>query len=217
MTTIAIPRVYSRSRAAVDSDIYISGEIRGPEHYIEEFQTLREANEGDEIKIFLNTPGGRVDTAVQYLSGIRNTKATVTCVIEGLCQSAGTYIFLAADQWIVNQDSLMMIHNYSGGAYGKGKELLENAKANDKWISGMMDTVYKGFLTVEEIEKVNSNQDIWLTTEEINDRLEDVIEVRTLMIKEHEELMRVKLDKQLQEYNKNATENSKDIQECPSE
>lgn len=214
--TTPIPKVYTRTRAVVDSDIYISGELLAPENYIEEFQTLSEAGESDNINLYINCPGGRIDTAVQYLSRMKSTKATVTAHIEGLCQSAATYLFLAADQWIVNPNCLMMIHNYSGGAYGKGKELLENAKANDKWVKKLMSDIYEGFLTEEELAEVNKNQDIWLTSEAIQSRLDGVIKIRTAKVLAHEEELRAKLDEQIKGYTENVTENTSGVQPSTS-
>mgnify|MGYP001594907592 CR=1 FL=1 len=162
-------------------DIYLSGAVTAPKDYIEEFQTLSVATADDEVFLKINGPGGRIDAAIQWLAAIRNTKAKVTGVIEGMCHSAYTYLFLACDEWIVNPHCLMMIHNYSGGAGGKGKEILEQAHANNDLIEELMGTVYQHFLTKDEIDRVNLNQDIWLTTEEIYDRLGKVVEYRTAL------------------------------------
>ena len=212
-----IPKVYTRARAITDSDIYISGEILAPEEYIEEFQTLLEAGEGDHINLYINSPGGRIDTAVQFLSRMKSTKATITGHIEGLCQSAGTYLFLAADQWVVNDNCLMLIHNYSGGAYGKGSEVLLNVKANDTWVRDLMADIYEGFLSEEELAEVNKNQDIWLTSKKILSRLDGVVEMRTAKVLAHEEALRIKLDGQLKEYSENVTENTSGVQESSTE
>lgn len=211
-----INKVFSRPRVVEDFDIYITGPLEDPSDYIEEFQSLNEAVEGSYANLYINTPGGRVDTAVQYLSKMSTTKAVLTAHIEGVCQSAGTYLFLAADNWVVHENTLMMIHNYSGGAYGKGKEVLENAKANDVWVRGLMNSVYEGFLTEEEIEDVNKNQDIWLTSSQIEERLPNLIAFRAAKLAAQEEDLKTKLELQIKEYTENVTENTEGIQSSTS-
>lgn len=210
-------RIYSRARTFLDSDIYLVGALGPPEDYLDEFQAIREAAEGDHINIFLNGPGGYLNTAQQFINVIHNTKAQVICHIEGECHSALTIIFLAAHNWVVNHNCIMLIHNYSGGAYGKGQDILQNVVANDKHVNTLFASMYEGFLSEEEIIKVQTNQDIWLDMEEINKRLEDVIVLRDLQHEEHEVQLRADMEKQIRVYNENSSENSGDIQSSTKE
>ena len=195
------PRVFSRTQALVDSDIYVVGSIDAPKNYLEEFQTFKDAKEGENINMFINSGGGRLDTAVQYLTNMRNTAATTTSHLEGVCHSAATLLFLGADNWVVNPNALMLIHNYSGGAFGKGDELMSNVTANDKWVKGVMSSAYEGFLTEEEISLVYKNQDLWLESDEIEERLQGVVALREEKAAEHEAQLRASVKKQLEEIN----------------
>ena len=206
------PRVYSQVKQSVSNSIYLSGSIEAPAQYIEELQTLREAQETDEVRIFINSGGGRIDTAIQIVNGIRNCKAKVTAVIEGVCHSAATYIFLACDEWEVNQGVLMLIHNYSGGAYGKGADLVDNVKANAKWVKNIMANAYEGFLTETELSQVNLNQDMWLESEDILERLQSVSKLREIMYNKHTEELRQQALERVKELTQNDTEDSNDIQ-----
>jgi len=196
-----INQIFNKPKTTIDTDIYLSGSITSPEDYIEILQTLRDATAGESIKIILNTGGGQVSTAVQIIAGIRNCAGKVTCVIEGECHSAGTFIFLAADEWIVNHNSLMLIHNYSGGAYGKGADLVQNVLAQDKWLKQLVRETYEGFLEPEEIESVIDGKDTWLGTEEITERLVKVVALREAQMEEYEEAQRQELLKNLKEIN----------------
>lgn len=193
------PRVYSSTNTQVVSYIYLSGDIKAPENYIEEFQTIREAREGDEITIFINSGGGYLSTAIQYINVIRNCKATVTAVLEGECHSAATLIFLACDSWKVNIGVLMLIHNYYGGAQGKGGDLVDNVQANNRWVRNIMQIAYQGFLTQEEIDQVTKNQDIWLETDDILERLDALTEVREAEIAVHNAELRLQAIEQVKE------------------
>ena len=215
-----INKIYSRQSSNVTTFIYLSGQITGPEDYIEEIQSLREATAGDKIEIYINTEGGNVHTAIQWVNAIRNCEGTITGVIDAICHSAGTYIFLACDQWRVNKNCLMMIHNYSSGAYGKGEELVHGVISNDKWVKAMMSDIYDSFLTADELEKVIEGKDLYLTSEEILERLPQVMDARKLEedIAQEEAINSVREQfKQLEEEEADEGSDSTGIQECPAE
>mgnify|MGYP000294794669 CR=1 FL=1 len=192
--------VFRTTRAVEDLDIYVTGYIDAPEWYLEELQALKEATEGSNCSLFINSGGGNVSTAAQFLAKLTNTKARVTSHIEGSCHSAATLLFLAADSWVVGQDATMLIHNYSGGAFGKGNEILEHAEANKAWIHTLMDRVYTGFLTKEELTSVKENRDIWLNQEQILARLDNLIAHRAELAATAEHELQGSLKEQMEEY-----------------
>jgi len=175
-----INKIYAKPVISSVSYIYISGAIGDPGEYIEEIQTLKEAEQGDEVNLFINTEGGSVHTAVQIITAITNCKANVVGHIEGICHSAGTYLFLSCDEWVVNPHCMMMIHNYSGGSYGKGEELVDGVLGTHLWITEMMHNIYETFLTPKEIKQVIKGKDIYLTSSQILERLPRLLEAREL-------------------------------------
>lgn len=207
------PTVYSRASTSITSDVYILGELGDVQDYTEHFQTLREAAEGDTIHIYINNVGGRVDTAVQYVNCMRNSQAKVVAHIEGLCHSAATYIFLTADEWVVNKNCLMLIHNYSGGAYGKGADLKLQVDANHNWITTLMEDIYLPFLSTDELDEVVRNGDMWLTSEKILERLSAVVEHRELLVAEQEAIALENVKEKLKEFADadTSTENSESV------
>ena len=156
----------------------ILGALDEPSEYVNLFQLLRDALAEDVINIYLNTPGGRVDTMIQIIICMNNSEATIVTHLEGLCHSAGTYIFLSGDEWVVNPNTLLLFHNYSGGAAGKGNEIIANVLANDVWIKQINDNIYYPFLSREEIDSINSDKDVWMNSDEVSKRLETVIAYR---------------------------------------
>jgi len=101
-------------------EFYILGEIETPECYIDMFDTIRNARDADIVKIYLNSMGGDLFTAIQFRRVMAETAATTVCSVEGACMSAATMIMLAADEVELSDNSSFMIHNYSSGAFGKG-------------------------------------------------------------------------------------------------
>jgi ATP-dependent Clp protease protease subunit len=158
---------------------YLSGEIGEPNQYIKMVHTILSAPAHDTIYIHLNTPGGYLHTGIQIINAMRNTEAQVICSLEGEAHSLGSLIFLAADQFVVHDNTTLMIHNFSGAIYGKGKEAEMQMNASLEWFYDIGDKYYIPFLTKKEFEGVVNDTDIWLHPPEIRERLEKMIKSKT--------------------------------------
>ena len=152
-------------------EFYLVGEIGPAEDYLEWFDTIRHANETDAIKIYINSFGGDLFTAIQFLRVLSDTPATVICSVEGACMSAATMLFMCADHFEVTPHSVFMFHNYSGGAIGKGGEMIDQLQHERKWSERLMKEIYKDFMTSEEIKSMLDNKDIWMDGEEVVRRI----------------------------------------------
>ena len=123
-TTMPNPRTWDFTVPIVTTgrhtDCYFSTEIDEPHFYNEICQLIRTAFKGDTITLHLNTPGGVIDSAFMVIDAIKSSKATITAHLTGTVASAGTIIALACDKLEVAQHTTFMIHNYSGGSFGKG-------------------------------------------------------------------------------------------------
>jgi ATP-dependent protease ClpP protease subunit len=157
-------------------EFYISGSIEEPENYIQWFDLIRHADDSDVIKLYINSYGGDLFTAIQFMRVLSETKATVIASVEGACMSAATMIFLCADQFEVTPHSVFMFHNYSGGTIGKGGEMIDQLQHERKWSQGLMNEIYKDFLSEEEIEHMLDNKDYWMDGNEVVKRLNARIE-----------------------------------------
>jgi len=85
--------------------------------------------------------------------------------------SAATFIFLSCDSFEISPHSIFMVHNYSGGAIGKGGEMKAQLDHETVWSRKLCEDVYENFLSKEEIDNILKSQDIWLNGEEVADRL----------------------------------------------
>ena len=163
-------------------EIYISGEILGPEYYIEEYNIIRNAQDCDVIKFILNTHGGRVDSALQFIRVMSESNAHLIASIEGHCMSAGTMIFLAADEFEIAPNSSIMIHNYSGGTQGKGHEMHTQIMFEHAWSKEFLRSTYEEFLTPQEIEALLLGSDLWLTSTQVAERCTKLLKFRQEMM-----------------------------------
>jgi ATP-dependent protease ClpP protease subunit len=155
-------------------EFYLSGEILEPEEYIDWFDQIRNATAIDTVRIYINSSGGDLYTTLQFLRVMSETEATIITSVEGACMSAATMIFLHGDQQEVTPHSLFMFHNYSAGVVGKGGEMYDQLQFERKWSENFMREVYAEFLTPEEISSMMHNKDIWMTSDEVIERLNAV-------------------------------------------
>ena len=128
---------YNYFEQAIHSKIhhfYISEGIGSPEKYVDMIHRIRMAGPEETVCIHLNSPGGSIDTGVQIINAMRSSLANIVASVESEACSLATMIFLAADEMVVHDDCMMMFHNFSAGAYGKGHELKANIKGVSDWI-----------------------------------------------------------------------------------
>jgi ATP-dependent protease ClpP protease subunit len=163
-------RTFSKQMVSVH-EFYLSGEIESPEEYIQWFDTIRHAGENDLIKIYINSPGGHVATAIQFMRVLRETQASIVMSVEGECASAATMIFLCGENFEVSEHSIFMFHTYSGGTIGKGGEMWDQLQHEKTWSERLLRDVYKDFLTEREIKSILENRDIWMDGDEVIKRL----------------------------------------------
>lgn len=152
-------------------DFYLSGTIGPASEYLSWFHAIRNAGETDVVVIHINSYGGDMFTAIQLMQAVAESNATVICSVEGACMSAATLVFLAGDQYQINEFSMFMFHNYSGWTAGKGGEMFDSVSHERQWSAELLDHMYDGFLTKKEINSMLENKDIWMSSAEVVKRL----------------------------------------------
>ena len=133
--------------------------------------TIRMMSEDDVINIFINSHGGRLDYTIQLINAIKECSGKVVTVIDGICYSAATLVFLAGDEMVLNENISMMCHYYSGGVNGKGGEIEKYVEYIQSFNKAMFSSLYDGFLTKDELRRMFSGEDFWFDFDEISRRL----------------------------------------------
>jgi len=159
-------------------DFYILGEIESPEEYVEWYDMIRNCGSSDIVRIHFNSFGGDLFTAIQFMRVLRECQGLVIGSIEGACMSAATLIFLACDSYEVSAHTSIMIHNYSGGAFGKGGEMMDHLTFESKWTETLFKDAYTDFLSAQEIKDILKGQDLWLSADQVIERLNARQELR---------------------------------------
>lgn len=162
--------------AAVDYHFYINGMIEEAEDYLELIDTLFRAKGTETIYIHLNTPGGSLTTTMQILNAMRASEATVVTIADGEVASAGSLILFTGQHVGVHDFSYVMMHDGSSGNVGKFNENVKAAMFNSQLLRKIYEEVYSPFFSKEEINAVLDGKDMWLTAEEVTERLAKKVE-----------------------------------------
>jgi len=108
------------------------------------------ALEADEIKIFINSPGGDVFSGMSLYNALKAHPATVKTYNTGLAASIASVIMLAGDEIYTYENALTMIHNAYCGAIGSATELRNTANVLDK-IDDQIVGIYQKATGVDKI------------------------------------------------------------------
>lgn len=163
---------------------YLCGSIEAPPAYVEMIHKIGTAGPDELIYIHLNTPGGDLTTGLQLVNTMRSSQAHVICSLEGEACSLGSLIFLAGDEFLIHENTTMMIHNFSGGTYGKGNEQVQQLEATIKWFKKLASDYYVPFISDDELAAILRGEDLWLQAEDIRKRLNKMIKIRQKEMKE---------------------------------
>lgn len=153
-------------------EIYLDKPISEPNNYRKAFEVFKKAQEGDLIKIHIDTPGGNVDTAIKFINAIQETEASVLGSLEQKAYSAGSLILLSCPMVQVKPWASFMAHSASSGFWGTFSGMKEQLVFFEKEVNRLMEKTYEGFLTPNEIDDVvKGRREIWLPDKEIVKRL----------------------------------------------
>tara|TARA_R110000782_G_scaffold21033_4_gene56741 strand:+ start:575 stop:1288 length:714 start_codon:yes stop_codon:yes gene_type:complete len=153
-------------------EFYVTGEIGDSSYYLEWFDVIRNTTKNDTVKIYINSYGGDMFTAVQFMRVLNDCDATVVISVEGACMSAATLIMMCGHVYEISDHSAFMFHNYSGGSMGKGHEMMAQLDFEQRWSEGVWRDAYFEFLSDDEIDSILDGKDIWLESFEVIERLE---------------------------------------------
>lgn len=149
--------------------ILISGEIdkKIAEKVINQLLML-EAENDDPIKVFIDSPGGDVDSAYAIFDMIRFVKPKVTMIAMGLAASAGALILLAGEK--ENRfgfpNSHYLIHQPLSGVRGVATEIEIHAKEIEKTRQKINALIAKETgKSLAQVEK-DTDRDYWMSAEE---------------------------------------------------
>ena len=155
-----------QNKAGNSADIYIFDEIGTygvtAQDFISEIKGLKDMP----INLRINSLGGDVFDGMAMYNVIKRREAKTTVYIEGIAASIATIIALGADEVVMAENSLFMIHNAWGGAMGEAKDMRKTAETLEKITSELTDIyVKKTGLSYDAVAQM-MDEETWLNAEE---------------------------------------------------
>ena len=127
---------------------------------------LEQLNGVSEINVYINSYGGEVAEGLAIYNALRRHNAKIKTYCDGFACSIASVIFMAGDERIMHESSLLMIHNAWTWAEGNADELRNQADDLEK-ITQASVIAYKAHsnLTEEEIKALMDNE-TWILPQE---------------------------------------------------
>ena len=118
------------------AELYIYGDITSFKWFEEDVTAksiIDEINSisADVINVYISSYGGEVQAGLAIYNALKRHKAKVRTICDGFACSIASVIFMAGEERIMNDSSLLMIHNAWSFAEGNAKELKKIAEDNN--------------------------------------------------------------------------------------
>lgn len=125
------------------SELVLEGVVASESWYGDEVtpKAFREelAERKGDLTVTINSPGGDVYSGIYIYNELKNHEGNVTVRINGLAASIASVIAMAGDTVIMEQGSLMMIHQPHVMSAGNADEMRETAEYLDKVGDSLID------------------------------------------------------------------------------
>ena len=155
-----------QNKAGKPADVYIFDEIGTYGITAQEFITDIKDLKDTPINLRINSLGGDVFDGMAMYNVIKRRAAKTTVYIEGIAASIATIISLGADEVVMAENSLFMIHNAWGGTMGEAKDMRKTADTLEK-ITGELTDIYrkKTGLSYDALAEM-MDEETWLNANE---------------------------------------------------
>lgn len=158
---------FSMEKVENEATINIYGDISSWDQSAKNLvQLLDEMTDVSKINVFVNSYGGEVAEGLAIYNALRRHKAKVITHCDGFACSIASVIFMAGDERIMSESSLLMIHNAWTFADGNAEQLRKQADDLDK-ITQASVNAYKANSTLSEEEiKALMDAESWILPDE---------------------------------------------------
>lgn len=135
---------------------------------IAQFLFLDAENNKDEIKLYINSPGGSVTAALALYDTMQHVKAEVSTICIGQAASAAAVLLAAGAKGkrFSLPNSRILIHQVMGGAEGQQKDIVIAANEITR-IKNQLNQILSKH-TGQPVKKIESDtdRDFWMTADE---------------------------------------------------
>ena len=156
--------IYFYSPINIESCFNLKTILLGLDKELQEFK-LRYEIEPPPINLHIQSGGGELMPTLYIIDLIKSLKTPLHSYVDGYAASAATLISVVADKRYMTNNSLILIHQLSGGQNGKMAEM-EDEMTN---LNTLMSIIRKIYLENTGLNDIVLNnlllKDIWLTSD----------------------------------------------------
>ena len=165
-------KYFSLEKTKQTANLYIYGDItswpwlEGDVSAANLSKQLETLGDVDTINVYINSYGGEVAEGLAIYNALKRHKAKVRTICDGFACSIASVIFMSGDERVMNEASLLMIHNAWTFAEGNAAALRKQADDLEKITQASVEA-YKAHSSLEEEEiKALMDAETWITPEE---------------------------------------------------
>lgn len=164
-------KYYSLETSGDSADLYIFGDITSwpwDEKDKDAYSIVKELTglTASSINVHINSYGGDVAEGLAIYNTLKNSSKKVTTYCDGFACSSASVIFMAGEERLMNEASLLMIHNAWTYASGDANAFRKQADDLDKITQGSVKAYMEKVNISEEELKALMDQETWVTAEE---------------------------------------------------
>lgn len=151
-----------------EANIYIYGDITSWEWFdndVSSYTLARQLEDLDvnNINVYINSYGGEVGEGLAIYNSLKRHKAKVKTYCDGFACSIASVIFMAGDERIMSNASLLMIHNAWTWASGNANDFRKQADDLDAITQASINAYMENVNITEEEVKAMLDNETWLS------------------------------------------------------
>ena len=171
-TAGGLERIAIEDEMLKSREIFLTGEVTADSmnSLLKQLMFLNRESPDEEITLYVNSPGGSVDSGLPVYDYIKSMSAPIKTVCVGLAASMGAILFLAAGKREMLPHARLMIHDPSHGAGSlagmKPAQLGEQLAALKKVQKELCDAIVEATGQSEKWVLNKTKTDTYFTAEE---------------------------------------------------
>lgn len=151
-----------------EANIYIYGDITSWEWFdndVSSYTLARQLEDLDvnNINVYINSYGGEVGEGLAIYNSLKRHKAKIKTYCDGFACSIASVIFMAGDERIMSNASLLMVHNAWTRASGNANDFRKQADDLDAITQASINAYMENVNITEEEVKAMLDNETWLS------------------------------------------------------
>ena len=164
-------KYYALEKTEKKASLYIFGSISSypwREKDKDAYAIVKELSEleVDEIDVHINSTGGAVAEGLAIYNVLKNSGMKVTTFCDGFACSAASVVFMAGDERVMNEASLLLIHNAWTYTQGNAADFRKAAEDLDTITQASVKSYMRHVNISEEELKQMMNEETWISAED---------------------------------------------------